>query len=108
MSLWYLFRAPVTLADKHYLTPIEFEKWSKVLGMKLVWRTFDHDWAHGERLLKDLKRRLPNVMRDAKLSVNQQRIDDFIKWIEEHVIPLNHKIRFSGASGLYHFRKTSR
>lgn len=105
MTLRYLFRAPVTLADLHYLTPIEFEKWSKIMGMKLTWRTFDHDWGHGERLLKDFKRRLPNVLRDAKLPRNQRNINDFIKWIKEHVVPLDHKTRFSGASGLYHFRK---
>jgi len=105
MTLRCLFRAPVTRADLHYLTPIEFEKWSKILGMKLAWRTFDHDWGHGERLLKDFERRLPNVLRDAKLPKNQQYINDFIKWIKEHVVYLDHKTRFSGASGLYHFIK---
>lgn len=108
MTLWHLFGAPITLADKHYLTPIEFEKWSKILGMKLEWRTFDHDWAHGKRLLKDFKRRLPNVMLDAKLPTDQKRIDDLIKWLEKHVVPLDHKTRFSGASALYHFRKINR
>lgn len=106
LTLWYLFRAPITRADLHYLTPIEFEKWSKVLGMGLAWRTFDHDWAHGERLIKDFKRRLPSVLHDAGLPLNQKYINDFIKWIEEHVVPLDHKTRFSGASALYHFERS--
>jgi len=106
LTLWYLLRAPITRADIHYLTPIEFEKWSKILGMTLTWRTFDFDWAHGERLLEDFKRRLPNVLRDAKIPTNQQSINDFIKWIKEHILPFNHKTRFSGASALYHFIKT--
>jgi 2-polyprenyl-3-methyl-5-hydroxy-6-metoxy-1,4-benzoquinol methylase len=105
LTLWHLFKAPITRADRHYLTPIEFKKWSKLLGMKLDWRTFDYDWAHGEKLLKDFKRRLPNVLRDAKLPKSQKRVSEFIKWIETHILPLNHKTRFSGASGIYHFRK---
>lgn len=106
LTLWYLFKAPITRTDLHYFTPIEFEKWSKVLGMRLTWRTFDYDWAHGERLIKDFKRRLPNVLRDAGLPSNQKNINDFIKWIEEHVVPLDHKTHFSGASALYHFEKS--
>lgn len=106
MTLWYLFKAPVTLADKHYLTPIEFENWSKVLEMKLTWHTFDHDWGHGEGLIKDFKRRLPNVLRDARLPTNQENIDNFLRWLEKHVVPLNHKTNFSGASALYHLRKS--
>lgn len=104
-TLWHLFRARITLADIHYLTPIEFENWSKKLGMSLHWRTFDYDWAHGERLIKDFKRRIPNVLRDSKLPRNKKNIDGFISWIRTHILPLNHRKKFSGATGLYHFKK---
>src|SRR3989338_5044174 len=52
-TLRFLFNAPITLADLHYLTPIEFEAWAKKLQMKLSWKTFDFEWAQGEKLLKD-------------------------------------------------------
>ncbi len=104
-TLWHLFRARITLADLHYLTPIEFENWAKKLKMFLRWRTFDYDWAHGDRLIKDFKRRIPNVLRDSKLPRNKKNIDSFIRWIRTHILPLNHRQKFSGATGLYHFKR---
>jgi len=103
-TLRFLFDAPITLADLHYLTPLDFERWSKKLGMKLEWETFDFSWAQGEVLLKDFTRRLPNVLRDAKLPNKQANIDRFIKWIKETILPLDHKTKFSGALGLYIFK----
>lgn len=44
MTLYHLFKAPITLADLHYLTPKDFEKWAKILKMNLKWRTFDRSW----------------------------------------------------------------
>lgn len=103
-TLWHLFRARITLADLHYLTPIEFQNWARKLKMSLRWRTFDYDWAHGDRLIKDFKRRIPNVLRDSKLPRNKKNIDGFISWIRTHILPLNHRKKFSGATGLYHFK----
>lgn len=104
-TLWHLFRARITLADLHYLTPIEFDNWAEKLEMFLGWRTFDYDWAHGERLIKDFKRRIPNVLRDSKLPRHQKNIDGFVGWIRTHILPLDHRKKFSGATGLYHFKK---
>lgn len=103
-TLWHLFRARITLADIHFLTPIEFEQWAQKLHMPLSWRTFDYDWAHGERLVKDFEHRISNVLRDSKLPRNQRHINEFIRWIQSHIVPLNHKKKFSGATGLYHFQ----
>ena len=33
----FLLNAPITLADIHYLSPVDFTKWSKTLNMKLHW-----------------------------------------------------------------------
>ena len=41
LTLWYLFKAPITLADLHYFTPIDFQNFAKKLGMQLTWKTFD-------------------------------------------------------------------
>ncbi len=105
LTLWHLFRAKITLADLHYLTPIEFTDWAKKLKMKLTWRTVDQDWAHGEKLARDLERRLPNVSRDSKLPITKERINEFIRWIENHIVPLERDLPHTGAIGVYHFRK---
>ncbi len=103
-TLLHLFDAPITLADLHYLTPLEFEAFSRKMKMKMNWRTFDHDWAHGERLITDFRKRLPNVLRDAKLPNKQKNIDEFIKWLENHVLAFDHTSGFSGATGIYIFK----
>ena len=46
--------------------------------MNLKWHTFDESWANGEILIKDFKKRLPNVLSDAKLPKNQKNIDKFL------------------------------
>ncbi len=100
-TLLQLFDAPITLADIHYLTPVEYNAFAKKLGMKLTWSTFDFNWAHGPKLIKDLKRRLPNVFRDMKLLKKRKQIDAFIRWIETHVLPFDNTLPWSGATGLY-------
>jgi ubiquinone biosynthesis O-methyltransferase len=104
-TLRFLFNAPITLADLHYLTPIEFENWAERLGMKLNWKTFDFDWAQGEKLIKDFKRRLPNVLRDMGITDKNKEIKDFIDWIKNHILTLRHDDAWSGATGLYIFKK---
>jgi ubiquinone biosynthesis O-methyltransferase len=103
-TLRFLFDAPITLADLHYLTPVEFEAWAKKLDMKLSWSTFDFDWAQGEKLLKDFERRLPNVLRDMKITGKEKEIKNFIEWVKTHILTLRHDAAWSGATGLYIFK----
>ena len=104
-TLRFLLNAPITLADLHYLSPIEFERWAKKLHMHIDWNTFDHNWSQGEKLLKDFARRIPNVMRDIKHPVTPKQVDAFLSWIREHVVPLRREEKWNGATGLYIFRK---
>ena len=101
LPLYYLFNAPITLADLHYFTPLDFEKWAKKLDMKLKWKTFDRSWGHGELLVKDLRRRIPNVLSDSNLPKNKKNIDNFLKWIKTTIVPIDNSSPHSGALGLY-------
>ena len=103
LTLWYLFKAPITLADLHYFTPIDFQNFAKKMGMKLTWKTFDRSWSHGDVLISDFKKRLPKVLRDARLPSNEKQIDSFIQWIKTNIDSLNNDLPHSGATGLYVF-----
>ena len=103
MTLNFLFNAPVTMADLHYQTPVDFKNYAKKLEMNLKWHTFDESWASGEILIKDFKRRLPNVLSDAKLPKTNKNINEFLKWLKENVLPFNNKLPHSGATGIYIF-----
>ena len=101
LTLYYLFNAPITLADLHYLTPIEFEKWAGKMNMKIKWKTIDKSWGHGEILVKDFKRRIPNVLKDSNLQVSKKNISNLINWIQSHVVTMHNDLPHSGATGLY-------
>ena len=105
MTLRLLFDAPITLADLHYQTPIDFQKYSDNLDMKLKWRTIDNSWAHGDILIQDFQKRLPNVLKDANLPNNPKNIKIFIKWIKDNILPFENSLAQSGATGLYVFSK---
>ncbi|MBI1975621.1 MAG: class I SAM-dependent methyltransferase [Candidatus Vogelbacteria bacterium] len=108
MTLRLLFDAPITLADLHYLTPVEYEAWATRLGMELSWKTIDQSWSLGNRLLQDLERRIPNVLCDAGLPRDPARIQKFIRWVEEHIVTVEREQPHTGATGLYHFKKAAR
>ena len=101
MFLKFIFDAPITLADLHYLTVSDFENWSVELEMKLSWKTFDHSWAHGEILISDLKQRLPNVFRDAKIDVKEENIEQLLGWLKDKALVVDQKAPHSGAMALY-------
>ena len=105
MTLLLLFNATITLADLHYQTPVDFIKYSNNLNMKLKWRTIEKSWAHGDILIQDLQKRLPNVLKDSNLPMNPKNIKNFIKWLKENVLPFENSLPQSGATGLYVFSK---
>ncbi len=104
MALRILFDANITLADLHYLTPVEMEAWAKKLGMTISWKTVEQEWGHGEKMIRDLARRLPNVARDSTLPTDARRIAAFIKWLGVHALPFEGETRHGGAVGVYHMR----
>lgn len=103
LTLMYLFKSPITLADIHYFTPVDFENFAKKLKMKLQWKTVDRSWSHGQVLIKDFKKRLPKVLKDSKLPNNKKQIDGLLKWVNTNVVSLNNDLPHSGATGIYVF-----
>ena len=101
MTLGTLFDAPITLADLHYLTPVDFIKWADQLELKLNWKTIEHSWGGGDKLIADLKQRLPKIFKDMKINVKQQKIDLFLKWINQRVLPIIQSSEENGAIGIY-------
>ena len=69
--------------------------------MKLKWKTIEQSWAHGDTLITDFKRRIPNVLKDTSLPNQKKRINALINWLEQYVNPLNNSLPHSGAIGIY-------
>jgi hypothetical protein len=105
MTLKHLFDAPITLADIHYFSPHTFEIWAKNLGMSLKWHTFDLERAAGGNLIKDFQKRIPNVLRDAKLPCEPRNITALLRWLQQDPLAYPWKGEHIGATALYHLRK---
>ena len=104
-TLRFLFDAKITLADIHYFSPLDFQNFAKNLNMKLTWRTVDHSWAQGEKMVKDFEKRLPNIfLKDDRFKVSSSQIAELINWATKTIVPIEQKKPHSGAVGLYHFR----
>ncbi|MBI2056303.1 MAG: class I SAM-dependent methyltransferase [Candidatus Sungbacteria bacterium] len=105
LTLKFLFDMSITKADLHYFTPVEFEAWAKKLHLKLSWRTVEQEWGHGKKMIEDLSRRLPNVFRDAGIRISQNKIKEFIHWLDEHAVRLEKNEIHAGAVALFHLKK---
>ncbi len=105
LMLKNFFDAKITLADIHFLTPIEFQIWAKKFKMKLSWKTVEHEWAHGIKCINDFERRLPNVARDSGLQTDIKKILTHINWLETHMVPIEQNTKYGGAVGLYHLKR---
>jgi len=105
MTLYFLLDAPITLADLHYLTPVDFINWSKKLKLNLSWKTIEYSWGNGDKLVEDLRKRLPKIFADMNMSVKQKKINALLKWISTKTLPMINLEEQSGAVGVYIFSK---
>ena len=103
MTLFHLFDARITLLDLHHFTPVDFIKWSEILNMKLKWKTFDHSWAHGQKLVDDFKKRIPKILSDMGIDNKNKQVKIFLDWIKTNILSFDNSSYHSGAIGLYIF-----
>ena len=103
MTLHFLLEAPITLADLHYLTPIDFMNWSKKLKLNLTWKTIEYSWGSEKKLIQDLNERLPKIFQDAGLQIGKKNIKNLLNWLNYKVTPLENSSDVRGAIGLYVF-----
>jgi len=103
MTLLLLWDVPMSLSDKHYLTPSTFRKWAKLSGADMI-EVFSTEQAvaQGERFREDMQKRLTNALRDANM--DHSRVEACISWFEENLAdyPTN---TYSGAEMTYIFHK---
>ena len=99
MTLQLLFDVPMSLSDRHFLCPFDFEAFATELGARMDFVSVDQDWGHGPRLIEDFDRRLRNALRDRGLDAD---VDRFMAWLTQ-TITHNAYTEFSGANIVYEF-----
>ncbi len=102
MSLALLLDVPMSLTDRHFISPFDIEEWLVGTPMRLeTTRFFDYERANGKVMLEDMRKRLTNALRDANLP--NDGVERTIQWLAK-VIELEKRTfpgRMGGANSLY-------
>ena len=84
-----------------------FMEWAKKLQLDLRWKTIEQSLGHGQKMIQDFKKRLPNVLKDIRGASTEKSLKDFIFWLETAALTLESNQKHTGATVFYHFRKVS-
>jgi 2-polyprenyl-3-methyl-5-hydroxy-6-metoxy-1,4-benzoquinol methylase len=103
MTLQTLFDVPMSLTDKHFISPFDMEEWAEKLNLQLSWHTFRQKQAVGEGLVFDMKKRLTSALRDADM--DNSRVDLLLEWLLK-ASDYEADSKSNGAKALYHFIKS--
>ena len=76
------------------MCPFDFEAFCKKNNYSLEFRSIEQDWGAGELTIIDLRKRLPNALRDA--SMDYSRVDRLLEWLEK-AVKYHQSNDFSGA-----------
>jgi len=102
MTLALLMDVPMSLTDRHFISPFDIEGWLADTPMRLESvQPFDYERANGTQMLVDLEKRLTNALRDANLP--NDKVHRALEWLGKVVEYENRNTpgRFGGSNALY-------
>lgn len=100
MTLQLLLNVPMSLTDLHFFSPFDFIDIAERNHLALEWTTFAHDRVYNpEKLVHDMRKRLTNALRDAKL--DNSRVEIMLEWLVKALTIDNQPTRINGAKGFY-------
>jgi hypothetical protein len=101
MTLALALGVPMSLTDKHFISPFDIKKWLHESDYALTNVTyFDHHLANGDKMLIDMEKRLHNALRDAELPVG--KVPELMGWLTMLVKEEQSTLeRMNGACALY-------
>jgi SAM-dependent methyltransferase len=103
MTLALLWDVPMSLSDRHYLALPDLREMGAAHGADLVEAfSAEHSVAQGEDFGRDMRRRLTNALRDARMS--NANVEKTVSWFERNLTQFaSHDL--SGAETVYVFRR---
>ena len=101
MTLALGMNVPMSLTDKHFISPFDIRDWLLETDYKLLDTTyFDFDRANSQPMIIDMKKRLMNAFRDAELP--NEGIPQLIDWLSKVVNEEQESLKsMNGSSALY-------
>lgn len=75
--------AVMSKTDLHYLHPWDFSGFCMESGYSLVNMNYcDWDWGNGEKMIDDLKKRIPLALKDGNIPYTSSKVDDLLNWLQ--------------------------
>lgn len=80
MTLQLLFNVPMSLSDKHFLTPNDIESFLDGTGKSLIkMQSVDNEVTQGDYFSVDMTKRLKNALSDASLP--NENVELLVEWV---------------------------
>jgi 2-polyprenyl-3-methyl-5-hydroxy-6-metoxy-1,4-benzoquinol methylase len=93
--------AVMSKTDLHYLNVWDFQAFCKKHHYYLVNnRGTDRDWGNGQRMLDDLRERIPLALQDGEIKYGKRNFNRFMKWLKK-TVEYTEDLRFPGATMVY-------
>lgn len=98
--------AKMSKTDLDFIDPFDMKKFCNNEGYEMEWKTCDLDWACGDKMVEDLKQRIPLALKDGNVPLQmilpnrQEQLDEFIQWLDTYRFPTNY-----GATAVYKITK---
>ena len=83
MTLQLLFDVPMSLSDKHFLTPSNIISYLEGTGKSVIhMKSVDNEVTQGDYFSKDMRKRLNNALSDASLP--NDKVELLIEWVDSN------------------------
>ncbi len=90
--------AVMSKTDLHYLHSWEFTGFCGERGYKLSMDTVDIEWGNCNKMIEDLRKRIPLALKDGNIDYGYEDVDAFIEWLKRAWPYLN---TYRGATNVY-------
>jgi len=84
--IWHtldMLGAVMSKTDLHYLTPSDFRNFCAKYNYKITVSDIDQDWSEGDKMISDLKQRIPLALKDGNILFKRAKLDKFINWLDD-------------------------
>lgn len=79
----YMLGAVMSKTDLHHINPWDMEKFCHANGYELTSISCDKDWSFGQKMILDLKQRIPLALRDGAIPYSEKSLESFLDWLEK-------------------------
>jgi len=77
--------AKMSLTDLHFINPWQIQAFCFGHGWRYDVRYVDADWGAGQRMIEDLRQRIPLALKDGKIPYRKRRLEKLLQWLERCV-----------------------